>query len=33
MVVFKNVHSYLSNVSGGHAAEEKDLMSDVRYIR
>lgn len=33
MVVFKNVQSYLSNISGTHATEEKDLMSDVRYIR
>lgn len=33
MVMFKNVQSYLSNASGIQAGEEKDLMSDVRYIR
>ncbi len=33
MVMFRNVQSYLLNASATQAGEEKDLMSDVRYIR
>lgn len=33
MVVFKNIHSYLVNTSENTSVEERDVMSDVRYIR
>lgn len=33
MAIFKNVQSYLANPASRPAADDKDLMSDIRYIR